>query len=279
MNSRLLTDEEKRFNRVARQQRKDLQKAIRRRLLVLGTVRDPLLLLDEMALPGHKFCESFWRKDSRPVIQAIRELAALAVATDDPGGMKSTSQSPWRVVARPSRVLRAGKRGRVPPHILLPQPTFDEFLGVDRAVEVAVERLKDGADATSILLLLADPQATGLKVKDCGDLVQRLGMMTKDIANSAAELVEKAQAFQAGLADGRNLFHARITNGAVEPVQGDWIAISRPALLRLLPGLQIPNDLRHQQFLANLIVDQEGRPECLDVHSGRFFGLFRHPLR
>jgi hypothetical protein len=75
--------------------------------------------------------------------------------------------------------------------------------------------MEEGASVAGILRFLTDPQATGLGLKACAELVYQAGILAEPIGSEVLERMEVAGAFESRTANGHALYAAMVATGEI----------------------------------------------------------------
>ena len=271
MNWRLLTDQEKRANAVARQRRKDARRrGCRRGKLFdqishsLGGVHD----LRGLITPQEAFTIYCGPLQSAKLI--ARRMARQAI--DLPPAVKEMSLE--QQCERPERVLRRSRRSRAYPAALL-RVAAAPCVSLPAAIENAKAALRRGASTAVILDYWCC--ANGVEFEDAGEILMKMGLLPTPVSPVEIEQARLARNFWHWWRTGNTRYAAAVAIKHCSGTRGDWGWFEHRELMVLLPGLKLPQALTRSAYLACLVTEPDGTL-VLDLYSSNQKPLVRHPF-
>lgn len=274
MNPRLLTVAEKAANYRGRNRRNAQRQARRRRERMIGellAVAGPAACAAVDAVTGADSLDLLTAHlhRARSIVARIKRSVRI-VRLSDP----SNCAVPCAPIARPSRVLRAGNRGRVFPALLNAGPAHRPGTPVQDALAVLARVRWDMSPHAAVDLFVG---SSGLPWAVAADLLHRRGLIPAAFSAPDINAIRDARAFWNLYRDGRAAFQAGVEAGEFAALAGDWAFFEAAQLATLLPGVRVPRALRRSCYLVNLVRDPV--EVCLDMYSApTCLPLIRHPL-
>ncbi len=272
MNWRLVSDQQKAFNKHERWRRDAKSRAQKRRDAALQRLRDPFRPMCRGVISAQDAFDLIYGdvKGINRVVGRLNRSGGLEPAN---GAESAGGDIAIREIPQPSRTLRRANRGSVSPLITKPTITYPaDFVGLERALEIASDLARQRVDRAQILQFLASPDTTGLAPKVCVELAAKVGLKF-----TAAEIESVEHAVTNNFISARRLYRAMVAAGELGGANGEWGFFENAALHAALPGLRLPHVLRRDQFLVR-IKYRNDQIVCLDLHSSSYRPLCRHPV-
>jgi hypothetical protein len=148
MNWRLLSDQQKAYNKRERWRRDAKSRAQKRRNAALAQLRDPFLPLCRNLLSVQQALDLLYGSDVKRINQYVRRLNRRAGLDWPEPTQSGLAAIIGREVPRPSRVLRRANRGSV--SSLISEPAIiqqTDFAGLEQAMEIAHKLVLKGVES------------------------------------------------------------------------------------------------------------------------------------